>query len=159
MLNPKQQRFVEEYLIDLNATQAAIRAGYSEKTAGEQAARLLKNVIIKHAIQSKQLEIQSRTQVTADFVIGGFVEVANRCMQKVPVMEFDPTTKRKRQKKTEDGEGVWEFDSSGANKALEMLGKHLGVFERDNGQKKPDQVQMFTDQQFDKLVSLLNGKK
>lgn len=50
MLKGKQQRFVDEYLIDLNATQAAIRAGYSEKTANEQAARLLANVSIKEAI-------------------------------------------------------------------------------------------------------------
>lgn len=159
MLTPKQQRFVEEYLIDLNATQAAIRAGYSAKSAEVQGSVLLRTAKVKHAIQSQQLEVQSRTQVTVDFVIGGLVEVANRCMQKVPVLEFDPTTKRKRQKRTEDGAGVWEFDSGGANKSLELLGRHLGVFERDNGQKKTDPVRMFTDDQFSKLVEMLNSKK
>lgn len=159
MLTPKQQRFVDEYLIDLNAKQAAIRAGYSEKSAEAQGSVLLSTPKVKHAIQSKQLETQARTQVTADFVIGGLVEVANRCMQKVPVMEFDPVAKMKRQKIDEDtGNGVWEFDSGGANKALELLGKHLGVFEKDNGQKKAE-VKPLTDDQFDKLVNVLNGKK
>lgn len=46
MLNAKQQRFVDEYLVDLNATQAAMRAGYSERTANEQGARLLAHVSV-----------------------------------------------------------------------------------------------------------------
>lgn len=158
MLNPKQQRFVEEYLIDMNATQAAIRAGYSAKSARIAGPRLLLNDVIKHAIQSKHLEIQSRTQVTVDFVIGGLVEVANRCMQKVPVMEFDPVTKGRRQAEDDEGKGVWQFDSGGANKALELLGKHLGVFEKDNGQKKTE-VKPLTDEQFSELVNVLNSKK
>ncbi|MGE9266402.1 terminase small subunit, partial [Escherichia coli] len=49
-LSEKQRRFVAEYLIDLNGTQAAIRAGYSAKTAQEQSSRLLSNVMIAHAI-------------------------------------------------------------------------------------------------------------
>ena len=49
-LTPKQQRFVDEYLIDLNATQAAIRAGYSPKTAQEQSSRLLSNVMVQPGI-------------------------------------------------------------------------------------------------------------
>lgn len=158
MLPPRQQRFVEEYLIDLNAKQAAIRAGYSAKSAEACASRLLTTAKVKHAIQSKQLETQSRTQVTVDFVIGGLVEVANRCMQKVPVMEFDPVAKGRRQAEDGEGNGVWQFDSGGANKALELLGKHLGVFEKDNGQKKAE-VKPLTDDQFDKLVNVLNGKK
>ena len=49
-LTPRQQRFVDEYLIDLNATQAAIRAGYSPKTAQSQSSRLLSNVMVRAAI-------------------------------------------------------------------------------------------------------------
>ena len=49
-LTEKQQRFVEEYLIDLNATQAAIRAGYSAKTADQQGSRMLANVKVQQAI-------------------------------------------------------------------------------------------------------------
>ena len=58
-LTPKQQRFVEEYLIDLNATQAAIRAGYSEKTAQEQSSRLLSNVMVQEAVQKAKTNSQS----------------------------------------------------------------------------------------------------
>lgn len=62
-LTPKQSRFVEEYLVDLNATQAAIRAGYSEKTAQEQSSRLLSNVIISDAVAAAQKARPERTQV------------------------------------------------------------------------------------------------
>ncbi|WP_093231797.1 terminase small subunit [Thermoflavimicrobium dichotomicum] len=60
-LTPKQQRFVEEYLIDLNATQAAIRAGYSKKTAEAIASRLLRNVKVQTAIQQAKKERSERT--------------------------------------------------------------------------------------------------
>lgn len=68
-LTAKQQRFVAEYLIDLNATQAAIRAGYSEKTAAEQASRLLTNVKVSEAIQAAMKARSERTQIDADWVL------------------------------------------------------------------------------------------
>src|SRR5262245_26754988 len=68
-LTPRQQRFVEEYLIDLNATQAAIRAGYSSKTAGQQGERLLKNVEIKAAVDDAISERSERTKVTSAKVL------------------------------------------------------------------------------------------
>jgi len=68
-LTPKQRRFVEEYLIDLNATQAAIRAGYSEKTANEQGARLLANVSVSSAVSAGQAARSKRTEITADRVL------------------------------------------------------------------------------------------
>ena len=69
MLTPKQARFVEEYLVDLNAKQAAIRAGYSAKTAEVQGCRLLRNVQVAAAIQRAQAERSKRTAVTADMVV------------------------------------------------------------------------------------------
>lgn len=68
-LSPKQQRFVEEYMVDLNATQAAIRAGYSPKTAAEQGARLLKNVKTQAAIHKAAEKREKRTEITADRVV------------------------------------------------------------------------------------------
>ena len=65
----KQQRFVSEYLIDLNATQAAIRAGYSEKTAAEQASRLLTNVKVAEAIQAAISARSERVGFDADWVL------------------------------------------------------------------------------------------
>lgn len=63
-LNAKQQRFCDEYLIDLNATQAAIRSGYSEKTAYSQGQRMLKNVEVKAYIDAELEKI--RTEKIAD---------------------------------------------------------------------------------------------
>lgn len=68
-MTPRQQRFVEEYLIDLNATQAAIRAGYSEKTAGQQGFDLLKKPEIQDGIAEAQSERAKRTEIDADWVL------------------------------------------------------------------------------------------
>lgn len=68
-LTDKQQRFVDEYLIDLNATQAAIRAGYSEKTARSIGQRLLTNVDIQKAIEEAQSKRAERTEITQDMVL------------------------------------------------------------------------------------------
>lgn len=68
-LSEKQKRFVEEYLIDLNATQAAIRSGYSEKTAKSQGQRLLTKVDVATAVAAAQAKRSKRTQVTQDRVI------------------------------------------------------------------------------------------
>lgn len=76
-LTPKQAAFVDEYLIDLNQTQAAIRAGYSPKTANEQACRLLANVNIQHEVSKRRLERQERTQITQDMVLNRWWQIAN----------------------------------------------------------------------------------
>ena len=68
-LNPRQQRFVEEYLVDLNGTQAAIRAGYSARTANEQAARLLANVSVRSAIERGKSEVAVRTGASVDELV------------------------------------------------------------------------------------------
>lgn len=63
----------------------------------------------------------------------GLKEVAQRCLQRVPVMEFDRVERRMVQAQTEGGKDVWEFDSTGANRSFELLGKHLGMFEKKMG--------------------------
>ena len=75
-LTPKQQRFVEEYLIDLNATQAAIRAGYSEKTAAVIGAENLIKPNIAKAIQEAQESLSNKTQLTVDMVVQGLLKEA-----------------------------------------------------------------------------------
>lgn len=72
----KQDRFVKEYLIDLNATQAAIRAGYSPKTANEQGARLLANVSVQEAIAKAMAERSKRTGISQDRVIQELARIA-----------------------------------------------------------------------------------
>jgi phage terminase small subunit len=75
-MSPKQQRFVEEYLIDLNATQAAIRAGYSQRTANEQGARLLVNVSVAAAVAKAKAERTARTEITQDMILQRWWEIA-----------------------------------------------------------------------------------
>jgi phage terminase small subunit len=135
-LTDKQELFCQEYIIDLNATKAAQRAGYSRKTAYSEGSRLLKNVEIRTRIAELMDERSKRTLVDQDFVVNSLLKVHERCMQQVPVMIFDPVKKALVQKKeeVEDEEGnvtaggVYEFDSNGANRSLELLGKHLAMF-------------------------------
>ncbi len=101
-LTPKQARFVEEYLIDLNATQAAIRAGYSAKTANEQGAQLLAKLSIRQAVAEAQAIRSKRTEITQDEVIQGLKKEA-----------------------TLEGEGS---SHSARVSAWAHLGKHLGMF-------------------------------
>lgn len=75
-LTDKQQKFCEEYLIDLNATQAAIRAGYSEKTAKEIGCENLTKPNIAEYISEKQKESSHRNAITADFVLNGIRDIA-----------------------------------------------------------------------------------
>jgi len=77
-LTPKQERFVSEYLIDLNGTQAAIRAGYSPKTANEQAARLLANVSVAAEVAKRSRKHAERAEITAQDVLQGLHKEATR---------------------------------------------------------------------------------
>jgi hypothetical protein len=74
-LNPKQQRFVAEYLKDLNATKAAIRAGYSEKTAKQIGSRLLTNVDVAAAIEAGQGKIAAKLEITAEALVRDVIEI------------------------------------------------------------------------------------
>ena len=123
-LTPKQQRFVDEYLIDLNATKAYIRAGYEVKnddTAAVMASRLLRNDKVQKAIEKAQTKRIERTEITQDYVLNNIKKVVERCMQ-IEAVDGETTT--------EDG-GIAQafmFKEQGALKGLEMLGKHLGLF-------------------------------
>lgn len=113
-LNPRQARFVEEYLLDLNATQAAIRAGYSERSARQMATQNLAHEGVQAAIQAARAERSERTQLGADWVVNRLKEIAETCMEKAV---------------DKDGDEKQQFvDAGQANKALELLGKHLGIF-------------------------------
>ena len=126
MLTPRQRRFVDEYLIDLNGTQAAIRAGYSQKTARQIGQKLLTKVDIQQAISAAQAARQERTELTADEVIRDLREVRDICMGRkavkvVEVAKFEGEA-------TPHEVDALVFDANGANKALELLGKHIGMF-------------------------------
>lgn len=120
-LKPKHERFCQEYIIDYHGTNAAIRAGYEEKNARKQASRLLTNADILARIREIQQEQVKRLAVSQDYVITQLIDTYNCCRQPKPVMEYDYV------KKEWVESGVYQFDSKGALKALELLGKHLGA--------------------------------
>ena len=116
-LTPKQEVFVREYLIDLNATQAAIRAGYSAKTANKIGTELLGKTSIAAAIDAQKSRREERTAITADWVLKTIQDTIVRCQQGEPVKDREgmPT-------------GEWKFDSNAVLKGCELLGKHLALF-------------------------------
>jgi phage terminase small subunit len=142
-LTPKQKLFCEEYLIDLNGTKAAIRAGYSEKTSYSIACENLIKPEIKNYIAELQSNRSKEVGVDAEWVLKRFVEISNKCMTAEPVMKMI------------DGQleetGEYKFDSTGANKATEMVGKHIGFFEKDNGQKNVIITPVMTKEQIKHL--------
>ena len=82
-LTAKQQRFVDEYLIDLNATQAAIRVGYSKKTADQQASRLLTNVKVREYLAQRQADRANRTEITQDKVLKELAKIGFSDIRKI----------------------------------------------------------------------------
>ncbi|WP_186157053.1 terminase small subunit [Burkholderia gladioli] len=147
-LTPKQQRFVEEYLLDLNGSAAARRAGYSERTANEQATRLLANVHVQAAVAVQIKSRTERNQVDADYVLQRMVEI-----DKMDVLDI--MTDEMALKPVSEWPRVWRqylsgfdlaemFEGSGDARAavgilkkikwpdkvknLELLGRHFGMF-------------------------------
>lgn len=149
-MTPKQERFCLEYMVDLNATQAAIRAGYSEATAEYQASRLLSNVKVKLKISELQAKQQERTEVTADMVIKELASIAfadikdfakitehiaedengARAYNAVSLALTDsiPLDKRKAIAGIKQGANGIEIKLNDKVKALELIGRHLAMF-------------------------------
>ena len=125
-LTPKQDVFCQEYLKDLNGAQAAIRAGYSENSARQIATENLSKPVIQDRVQALMDERSERTRLDADYVLSSLHVVAERCLQRAPVMVR--RGKEFVQLQDEEGRHVWRFDSNGANRALELLGKNLKLF-------------------------------
>lgn len=116
-LTPKQETFCLEYLVDLNATQAAIRAGYSEKSAKRIAVQLLTKSHLTARIQSLRSERQKRVAVTSDYVLTTIIETIEQC--KKPIPKFD-----------REGNVIGEslIDAQAVLKGSELLGKHLAMW-------------------------------
>lgn len=122
-MTPKQQRFVEEYLVDLNATQAAIRAGYSAATARQMGSENLSKPDIADAVAAAAAKRSEQAGIDAAYVLRQAVKLHERCMQ-----EVDPVLDRRGQQIRDDaGNPLFEFNAVGASKALELVGKHIDV--------------------------------
>jgi len=140
-LAERQQRFVDEYLIDLNGTQAAIRAGYSVKTADQQASRMLTNVKVQQAIAEKMAIRSKRTGVNQDRVVLELAKIAfvkmtdivdNEGKIRLSASDDDLSCiESMKYKESESDTGSMverEVKISSKLKALELLGKHLGMW-------------------------------
>ena len=156
-MTPKQQRFVDEYLIDLNATQAAKRSGYSPKTSMQQGERLLRNVEVQTAISQAQQQRSKRTQITADRVlmelaklgfsdlrkaiiwranVTGMVEGENgeqrlavtNEVQLVNSEELDDDTAAAISEVSQNAQGGLKIKFYDKRGALDSIGRHLGMF-------------------------------
>lgn len=141
-MNDKQKRFVQEYLKDMNASQAYIRAGYAAKNAHVTSSQLLANPSIAAAIKTAMERRSERTLVTQDMVINELKRIAFGNMSSVATWNESGVTFKDSASLTEDERAtimsveettnehggslkVKQFDKM---KALELLGKHLGLF-------------------------------
>lgn len=113
----KQKLFIKEYLTDLNATRAAISAGYSEKTAAAQGSRLLINVNVKAKLDQSLAKRAEKLDISAEYVLKMIKQTIERGSQGVQVFDREgkPT-------------GEWKEDSYAVLKGCELLGKHLKMF-------------------------------
>lgn len=118
----KHERFCQEYIVDYNGTQAAVRAGYSEASARQHSVKLLSNASILSRVRELQHEQVERLAVSQDYVILQLMETYQKCLEATPVLKFDPDTGQMEET------GKYQFDSKGALRALELLGKHLGMY-------------------------------
>lgn len=159
-LSPKQRRFADEYLVDLNATQAAIRAGYSEKTAKQIGSRLLTNVDIASAITSAQGKLSEKTGITAERVLNELALLGFANMKDYirigpdgdPYTSFEGLTRDQaaaigeltvedfKDGRGEDARDVRRvrFKMSDKRSALVDIGKHLGMFKEKVEHTGPD---------------------
>jgi len=150
-LNPRQERFVIEYLIDGNATKAAIRSGYSEKTAHVQGPRLLGNAAVSHAVRIKREKLAFKHDVTLERVVAeaatiGFANMGDYMRvgsNGLPVLDWGKLTREQTAVVSEitvdqvdGGEDApvtnrVKFKLHDKLSALEKLGRHLGMFPKD----------------------------
>ena len=140
-----KKKFVDEYLIDLNATQAAMRAGYSEKTARSIGQRLLTNVDIQKYMQKEQKELQERTSIRQEDVlrelatigfakITDFVGIYNGYV--IPKDTADiPKDKIGAVASIEAGKDGVKIRLNSKLDALEKIGRHLGMFDSNRAQE------------------------
>lgn len=140
-LTAKQQRFIDEYLIDLNATQAAIRAGYSPNTANEIGNQNLAKLSISNAIAERMAERSKRTGVNQDRVVEELAKLAFAKMTDIVDSQGrikDTATEddlaciesiKYKSSESDTGSSVEREVKIGSKiKALELLGKHLGMW-------------------------------
>lgn len=141
-LTPKQEAFCQQYIIDLNQTQAAIRAGYSEKTANQIACQLLTKLNIQARVNELKEKRSKRVEVDADWVLERLKQIAGADMSDVAdwnasgvtfkdsagLSEAAKASIQAIEESTNEHGGSLKIKQHDKLKALEMLGRHLKLF-------------------------------
>lgn len=162
-LNKQTEQFCREYITDLNGKQAAIRAGYSAKTAEVKASQLLSLVKVQKKVQELMKAREERTEITGDMVIKELAKLALADIRKLYdgdrlllPHELDDNTaatissfKTKREGDTEEGfYEIEEYKRYDKTKSLELLGRHFGLFN--------DKLKIETEFNLEKFVKELH---
>lgn len=168
-LTDKQERFCIEYVIDFNATQSAIKAGYSKKTANVQGTQNLSNLSIQRRLKDLQKVAINKLDTTHTDVLNQLknwaysditetINLSSEEIKALPLSIRQLITKYKHTKKSGDWgkEDIIELSFVSKEKAIEMIGKHIGFFEKDNSQKESNVVQSLVVS--DKIAKVLNNE-
>lgn len=139
-MNPKQKKFCAEYLIDLNATKAAIRAGYSAKTAYSMGPRLLKNVEIQNCINTIRNNEYKKTVMSANEVEYWLSEAGRGRMDEDVVVTEGTGEGRSHARIMKKG-----ISANSRIKALELMGKRHHLFENMNSNEEDEKVVIVDD--------------
>ncbi|MBQ8830841.1 MAG: terminase small subunit [Oscillospiraceae bacterium] len=123
-LKPKERRFVWEYEKDWNGTRAAIRAGYSEKSAAVIASRLLKKVNVAAYARARQRDQYEALNINKETLSIKLNRVLEQCMEGTEHLSWNPVTREY------EPDGTFVFDSKGANGALKLLGDSIGMYQQ-----------------------------
>ena len=177
MLTPKQQKFCDEFLIDLNGGKAAERAGYSKKTAYSIASENLKKPEIVAYLNQKRSEISTKTGITPERVLQEYARLAffdirniydeNGNLISIKSLSDDTAAAiagvevsqeiTKTEKKTKTVNNTVKVKIANKILALDSIAKHLGMFEKDNAQKQPPpaiSLESFTANDLKTLLAL-----
>lgn len=179
-MNGKQKLFADEWLKDCNGTNAAIRAGFSAKTAAVKSSQLLSDPEIKAYIKIRQSELSESTNITQERILNEYAKLAFFDIRTI----YDENNALKPIKELSDAAGsaiagievLEEFSSIGEErkhigntvkvkliektKALDSLARHLGMFAKDNAQTQPVvNIPPMTDNQVDAIIKAVRSSK
>ena len=121
-LTQKQQNFVEQYLFDSNATQAAVRAGYSKRSAYQLGHKLLQKPHVREAVEAARNEQRIIQRGNHQYILSRLIDNVERAMEYQPVLDRDG-----------NDTGQYKWHGTIANRALELLGKYTGTFKNGHG--------------------------
>lgn len=119
-ITPQQMKFVQEYLRSGNQTDAAIAAGYSEKSAASRASKLWEMPQVMEYRRELEEKLFKELGISEAWVGRRLAEIVERCMQGTPHLSWNPETRQK------EPDGLWVFDPSGATKALHEIREQMG---------------------------------